>query len=63
MLVESASFVFKEAGSIKQEEGEVENILAWYIVLYVITPVERRSERGMGERGEFIPAIRCKVRK
>ena len=29
MLVESASFVFKDAGSIKQEEEEeVENILA-----------------------------------
>ena len=27
MLIANASFVFKDAGSIQQEEGEVENIL------------------------------------
>ena len=54
MIVESASFVFKEAGSIKQEEGSREHFgVGRYIVLYVITPVERRSERGMGERSGF----------
>ena len=65
MLVESASFVFKEAGSIKQEEGEVENILASEGTLCcMLSRLWRDGVRGEGEKGVgSIPAIRCKVGK
>ena len=65
MLVKSASFVFKEAGSIKQEEGEVENILASEDTLCcTLLRLWKNGVRGEGEKGVgYIPAIRCKVRK
>ena len=47
-----------DAGTVKQEEGQVEDI--WRLVLCV---VERRGERGREKGVGSIPAIRCKTGK